>query len=584
MNTVLLKDPRIDINNPHDMERVIRQSGSRVTQYSQKADSTSTSTSSFSFQPPSTKTITDRRMLLKMRVKIDVVGGGNDKYLELGITSGLRQCPLASIMNSVDVRVNGGSFSDNISRRIHAMLRYNNSEFSRSKYLSKTASMPDQFQNYRDWETKGSNRNPLASYGEVGYESSRGAVVLVASTKTPGGTEYDGKKISVTYEITEPIFISPLLTGLEHQDAGLVNVNQIDVVIQWTSNKLSRVLSHYAEGGNTLTGKNETDFNVTFPTTPEMLTTFITPQSQYMLPSLQVLPYSKYNDYVTDKVTVLAGAQFTIETPTIKLNQIPKHVMFFVKRSRTTENANTTDTYAEIENINLLWNNESSLLSTTTSEGLYDISLDNGCNMTYPQFKQYCGGVVVLSFPNNINLPSGLTAGVLGQYTLRAEIRCRNQQIKTSDVYDPDADIEFEGFMSVMLEGSTEISENSLSSQLGNILVEEVLHAEMNAPQVHHTHNSVSGGGFGSFFSKVKHFVNKVSRGVGKAAQFVGKNIAPVISAINPEIGAVVGTVAKTVGDVSNVARKATGGARGRRIRGGAAAGGARGRPRKYLR
>lgn len=538
MNTVLLKDPRININNPEDIMHVVTQSGTRLTQYIQPSNSSSTNQTNFSFQPPSTKTIVDRYMQLRMKVLITAVGG----TFNVGVESGLRQLPLASIMDVLNVSINGGNVSDNVSRRIHPMMRFNNDMECRNRYINKTASMPDQFQAYDDWKTAGSNRNPLASYGEVGYEQSRGGFVQSGGNGTT----------TLEYVLTEPLFLSPLLNGLEaHSDAGLVNVNQIDINIKWVSD-LQRIFCHYNEAPNALTG-----VTVEFVSQPELLVNYITPDLNMSLPLVQVLPYHKHNDYIKE-FTLAAGASEKRSSDTIKLNQIPRHIMLFAKRSRGSQTLFTSDTFASIENVEILWNNESSLLSTHSKQGLFDISKRNGCNLVYAQWDKFCGSVLKLEMGVEIQLPSGLAPSVIGQYTIQANVTFKNTSDET---------IDYEFYLTTVLEGSVQISENSFSQNLGNLTVQQVVEAEA-GPQIHHTDPQVNPAG-GSFFSSLKHFVNKLSRGVQSGAQFA-ERLAPAITALNPEVGMAVGQAARGVGSLAALGRAATGGGRA----GGGRAGG----------
>lgn len=532
MNTVVVNDPRIDVTS--ELSQVISRGGQRLTQYVQSADGNSTSQSNFSFQPPSTKIIVDRHFQLRVRVRLTAVGG----VFQRGTASALRQAPLSSIIEVMNVSLNGGNISDNISRRIHSMLRYNNNAQAREGYASKSPMMPDQYQSYADWQdpiTGGSSRNPLASYGETFSDVNRGAFVPLSASDTV-----------LEYELTEPIFMSPFLTGLErHQDQGLVNLNQIDVNIKYVSN-LERIFSHYNQAPNALTG-----INVEFISSPEMLVNYITPDISQPLPLLQVLPYYKMNDYIKNEGTKAAGSSFDVQTNTIKLNQVPRHLTLFVKRSRATESLFTSDTYARIDNLNLLWNNESSIFATYTKQGLYDVTRRNGANISYPQYDKFTGSVLRIEMGIDLGLMEGLSPGVMGQFTISAQMRCTNLA---------DEPIEFESYLVTTLEGSLEITENALALNLGNLTVPMVADAETNAEVIHHTNPALGIGEGGSFWSSLKHFVNKAAKGVGKAAQFTSKYVAPALSAVAPEIGAPLAGVASAVGTGADVARRMTGG------------------------
>lgn len=522
MHSVVVNDPRIDVTS--ELSQVITRGGQRLTQYTQSCDSTSTSQSNWSFQPPSTKIIVSRKFLLRLRVKFTAVGG----EFQRGVATSLRQCPINSVIDVMNVSLNGGNISDNTSRRIHAMLRYNNDGKSRDNALSPM--MPDQYQTYEDWTDPvygGSSRNPMAAYGETLSQQNRGSFVPISETAT-----------ELVYEITEPIFMSPFLNGLEsHDDQGFVNINQIDINIKWTAD-LSRMLSHYNVAPNALTG-----VNVEFVNAPQVLVDYITPNNNQPLPLLQVLEYFKDNDYIKKEGTYAAGESFQVQTNTIKLNQIPNHITLFVKRSRQTESLFTSDTFARIDSLNVLFNNESSLFATYSKQGLFNIARGNGCNIEYAQYDKHVGCVLRIKMGKDLGLLEGLSPGVMGQFTVSVQLGCTNVASEP---------IEFESFLVTTLIGSIEISENALALNLGNLTVQHVMEAERSAPVVHHTDPQLGEGQGGSFFSSFRSFLKKVKSGVNTAAG-LAQQVAPMLGSINPALGA-------AVGGIAGAAKKATGG------------------------
>jgi hypothetical protein len=450
----------------------------------------------------------------------------------------------------MNVSLNGGNISDNTSRRIHAMLRYNNDGKSRDNALSPM--MPDQYQTYEDWTDPvygGSSRNPMAAYGETLSQQNRGSFVPISETAT-----------ELVYEITEPIFMSPFLNGLEsHDDQGFVNINQIDINIKWTAD-LSRMLSHYNVAPNALTG-----VNVEFVNAPQVLVDYITPNNNQPLPLLQILEYFKDNDYIKKEGTYAAGESFQVQTNTIKLNQIPSHITLFVKRSRQTESLFTSDTFARIDSLNVLFNNESSLFATYSKQGLFNIARGNGCNIEYAQYDKHVGCVLRIKMGKDLGLLEGLSPGVMGQFTVSCQIGCTNVASEP---------IEFESFLVTTLIGSVEISENALALNLGNLTVQHVMEAERSAPVVHHTdpqltvqhvmeaersapvvHHTdpqIGEGQGGSFFSSMRSFLKKVGKGVNVVSG-LAQQAAPMLSSINPALGA-------AVGGIASATKKATGG------------------------
>ena len=117
--------------------------------------------------------------------------------------------------------------------------------------------------------------------------------------------------------ITEPLFLSPFLTGLHMADEGFVNVNQMNINMRWKQN-ISQLMSH-SSLGNAITS-----VSVSMYQAPELLTTFITPDLTQPIPQLQVLPYVKTQEYIKQMSALNAGASTNIVSDSIKLSQVPR--------------------------------------------------------------------------------------------------------------------------------------------------------------------------------------------------------------------------------------------------------------------
>ena len=528
MDTLLIRDPRINVTEHTDKEHIIISGASRVTEYTQTANSYTSSQVNWSFQPPSTKIIVDRYMRIRARLRLTSTGAPFD----LGTTDALRQFPLASIMDTLEMKINGATINDSVANRIHAMLCYNNDARHRNACWSQTAAMPDQFQEYGDWSTYGSARNPLSDYGENSAEMARGGFPLIEQVSAN----------EIVVEVCEPLFLSPLLAGCEMESEGFVNINQFDVYIRWV-NDLSRLFSHDVINGGAIT-----NIAVEFDTAPELLVRYFTPNQNQSLPNLQVLPYTKYNDYIKNNINIVSGgSNSNIISDTVKMNQIPRKLMIYLRNSVSSADYTTSDSYANISHIELLWNNESNLLASATENDLFQISKRNGCNLTWPQWHKYRGSVFVAEFGTDIGLVQGLSPGVMGQFTLNVKLTANN--VSSSDgTYD--------FYMSPLYEGTVEITENAMAINLGNLTVNAVEQAEY-GPEVSASHAvNAEGGGF---FTDMKHFFNKLSRGV-QSVSGIATALAPGLSMINPALGAGVGAGAALANQVAGNVRGATGG------------------------
>jgi hypothetical protein len=293
---------------------------------------------------------------------------------------------------------------------------------------------------------------------------------------------------------------------------------------------------------------------------PEILTTFITPDLTQQIPALQVLPYAKTQEYIR-QMPVLQPAgtagntdSTTIVTDTIRLSQVPRRVYLFARHQRALSNQNTTDSFCSIDNLSILWNNQSGLLSSASAQDLYRISADNGCNLTWPQFSKYRGSVICLEMGKDIGLLDNQAPSVMGQYSLQVTARVSNHSTAT---------FTGEFFLVVQNQGTFSISENFARASLGNLTEAMVLSAKQ-SPEIHHlTYEQLQGG---SFFSGLRNIVHKIARGVQRVAD--SRFAKGLVGTLAPEFSSTLAGVGKVAG----MASRATGSG----VSGGAVSGGRR--------
>ena len=457
--------------------------------------------------------------------------------MQLGTNDALRQFPISSLCDVLTVQINGESISDNLADKLHALLCFGNDREERQKSISTTPTAPDNYQRYSDWTTYGSAKNPLAEYGESTFDPRGGFPVEVIDART------------FRVALTEPILMSPFLSGMGYQEEGFVNVNQMNISYRWKSD-LSQVLSH-SSAGNPITV-----VEVSMYQSPEILSTFITPDLTQPIPQLQILPYHKSQDYIKAVQPLVDGASTRVISDSIKLSQIPRKMYLFCRHQRSSATQNTADSFLRIDRLSVLWNNQSGLFSSASEQDLYEISRRNGLNLSYPQWRKYRGGVLCIEFGKDIGLLDNEAPGVQGQYTVQIQMDVTNV---SGEVFIP------EFYQVFMMEGTFSIAENMGRASLGNLTQQAVL-ASKEAPELDYNHYERLTGG--SFWSSLKGFVNKVARGVQKGVHAAEK-FAPAIVGAFPEL-APVASALPMVGKVAGGVRDATGG----RLAGGRLAGG----------
>ena len=537
METIKVLEPRVNIKADSEKNHVVLMGALRVNEQVNVADSwgsvgTKPVQALWTINPPSTTTILDRYMRVRAYFEITV-----DADLQLGTNDALRQFPIASLCDVLTVQINGESISDNLADKIHALLCFGNERETRQGSVSTTPSAPDNYQQYSDWTTYGSAKNPLADYGESTYDPRGGFPVQVVGARV------------FRVVLTEPIFMSPFFSGMGSQEEGFVNVNQMNIAFRWKSD-LSPILSHSSAG------KAITSVTVSMYQAPELLTTYLTPDLMQPLPQLQVLPYSKSLDYIKSVPQLADGTSTRVISDSIKLSQIPRKLYLFCRHRRSTSTQDTSDSFLRIDGLSILWNNQSGLFASATEQDLFEISRRNGLNLSYPQWRKYRGGVMCIEFGKDIGLLDNEAPGVQGQYTLQI-------QMDVSNVSGAAFDAEF--YQLFMMEGTFSIAENMGRASLGNLTQQVVLASKASEELDYRHYEGLQGG---SFWTSLKGFVNKVSRGVQKGAD-IAEKLAPAVIGAFPELAPMAG-VLPAISRGAGAVRKLTGG----RISGAGLAGG----------
>ena len=524
MNTIKVQDPRTAVRAEDEKLHTVLQGGLRyqhkvLPSTSWGSPNQTPTTANFVYNSNSTKNIVDRFFRVRAYLKVECSTG---PFL-VGQHDALRQFPLASIMENIVCQINQESISDRVADKVHALHC-----FGPKKYASNSVSpdYPDSYQEYDDWQTFGSAKNPLALYGESdGLQDHRGGFPIVLAQ--------DGK--SFTCEVTEPLFLSPFYNGHGDQVEGFTNINEVNITITWLS-RIARVISH-STGGNALG-----TVSVSMYQAPELLITEITPDLTQPRLLAQSLPYNKLSQFPLSQPVIPAGETITMSSESFKLSQIPSCMWVFARHKRQTSDESTSDSFCGLKNLRLTWNTET-LFSSATQQDLYEMSVRNGLNLTWPEFSKYRGSPICLSFGDQVGLIDGEAPGVRGQYTLRVEVDAEN--LSSAD-FDPELFVVFN------YTGSFTLMENTASAKVGLLTPEDVLASSQSMVEMPYENwKDLQGSGF---WSSLKNIVSKVSSGVSAGADIASK--------VLPELG--VGSqylpAISKAGKVAGIVGKATGG------------------------
>ncbi len=566
--------PQLNLNQIDEpLHKVVVKGNKQFTMNTISADTENANQCVFSFQPPSQNTIIDRRFLLSVQVDL-VKGAGawtNNQDINRKMTNqrmfpkpsamngasaltfqtadnlnntanntaggtpiqvsrnelfAPRQLPLMSIIDVIDIEINGTHISVSPKDYIHALMRYTTPKF-REEYLSGSPSYPDVNSRY---QTSYPNANsPFGVEGSVGRkgELPRGYVHPVLNGTT------------ATYTFTEPLFISPLLVGGEFE--GLTNINQLNVNIRWSADKLRMFSIYDVSGTSAIVADRDLTTNLPVSTnltatlkanSANLLLNYYTAQDDIKIPNEVVYPYNQpqlYTKSFTQGALASKLQSPVIVGDNIRINQIPQKMYVFVNDPRATRTITNADFQYTISKVNVNWNNQTGLLSGSTPYQLHQINKSNGLDCDYSEYMSNLSGVgsgvigsefgvpLCLEFGKDIPLETGETAGMIGNYNLRVDVNflnCRG--------IDIGAGTNLEYNVLLVMNGACIISPNEMRLTLGNVDRADSMNAVKDGTEYSEVKQdgNVAGLQGGSFLGGFKHMLKrggKVARKVAEA-------------------------------------------------------------------
>ena len=482
---------------------VIRLGGSRNTEQVIASQSFSNTNALWNFQPPSPQTIVSRDWRVRFYIEVAPVGGN----FAVG-SDCLSSFPLHSILQNAQLSINGASTSAQLFNIAPALLTMT-TPAGRKEWHSSTASQPDLYQRYQDGT--GSNNEPFARYGSNVLEHSRASFPFTA------GVAPNSRR----YVISEALLLSPLLSG-ESEDEGFINVNQFQLILQFTSS-LQQIWSHNTDPASGAAA-GYTGVTVSFYNAPELLLTYITPSPTYVLPPSQTLEYYQPLLSTQSSGVVLPGASVAgFSCQSQQLNQVPRRMMIFVRQQNPT--SFTTQSFCRIDNISVNFANVSGLFASATAQQLWKMSERNGCNISWVEYQNYRGSVIIVDFGKDIGLDSDLAPGTQGLFQIQPTISFTNT---SGSNFTPEVNVVY------ILQGQVTIVPNACRFTLGNITRQIVMDTSTMGVEIPISRLDTGG----NFWSKLKNTIGKVAR-----------FISPALAAINPSLGTISQGVASLTGN-----------------------------------
>ena len=101
---------------------------------------------------------------------------------------------------------------------------------------------------------------------------------------------------------------------------------------------------------------------------------------------------------------VYGAAPITTSVNPITLQSIPSRILIWCTPNQNYWDYTTSDTYAFISKIQILFDNQSAILSQASAEDLYIESVQNGLQMSWTEWSQTVGSVIIVDVTKNLPL------------------------------------------------------------------------------------------------------------------------------------------------------------------------------------
>jgi len=543
---VRVLDPRMDLNTGFKMKV---DEGPRIVSFQNKPAS-SAGTSGLQFEninPGSTGFVVDRKMYINARFKVRIfpVGGadrvnrnqivfnvnagnaGNRRTqlatglrtiinnIGIGITNGTRAFPLTSFTRSMDVVINGETFSYEVGRYWEVLNRYQQSVYDESAGdYSLTPSMPDSFYRYKTFgapagipNTPGFEINPFISYGSNNSRTPRGSflanefddftipeadLIITAGSNTvnfdgfsvnySNSVDYNGGTGDTTFnyieldlDVTEPLLI-PILSesiGCDYDSRGLYGVNELRIALRF-SNNVGSLYCGVSTGFDAPDGAGTDtirDFNLelssTDPVQANLFYQVLTPKILPELPLMNVYSDERIKLRAYKVVTPAVGETSIpeVNTNNISVGTIPSRVYIWLSTDIDNRLARQSQTFATIKKLSMQFNNQDVQYTNADPRQLYLMCKRNGLEVDWLQFSKFIGSPICIDFARDVSLNDGDYPGRIGNYNIdiRATWELLEPVFAATDVYNMYTLIVEKGYCYIM---------NQQASRVGGMQVD----------------------------------------------------------------------------------------------------------------
>jgi hypothetical protein len=535
LSTVKYLDPRIDVLKKRMY--AIERGGQKIAYIPYQTNSTGNNAMQFSVIPPSRTTFVDRQMFIQASIQCtftaDLSANTNLVNVPVNTPQGTiaqnslvfpsfdapRSYPLSRALQSASLQVGNASLSMNTSDVIDPLLRIMKKD---NMYYDECPSALDNCQRYE--EMAGQISTVTASLGAVASASignnvlgnniqylANGQLPRGCYKMTVGAPNLTGTRITqiVTFEVFEPVFLSPLCYDALH--SGLIGLQNINLLYNFSPSASQLVWSGTPKSQRSADGTATGDLvvNMSVNYTPTNATTgqisrsqlwvgFISPSSLMSIPPQINYNYDQVECYTTQSLPPIAyNGKQSFFTQNIQLKVVPKTILVGVRKQLSQCTYQDPHAYFQIQKASFNFDNNVGLLSNCDKHELYSISKKNGLNYDYASWLgEYddnestsaggiawnnnahgTGSLLVINPAEDFGLGDAQACGVAGAYNFQVnlDVKCLNKTFGAgSNAYECIVVVINDGELAIDVAGS-----GNVTSKIGLITEADVLSAPL---------------------------------------------------------------------------------------------------------
>ena len=546
---VLIPQLELEQNNK-PIRKVVEKGAKQISTQVVQATAFGNNGATFSFQPPSQNTVLDRRIDIIVPITLTHAGRtfqnqqaeGNANTTNCGYSSVVqyvnaaagapaatvgalqkvsnnlapRQFPLNSMIDNIDLTLNGTHFTTDIDNYLHPLMKYTGVEY-RNNTLQTCYHHPDDTSGTYDRGLGDSARGftdasclSVESKGGRLGEQPRGhfwagGVGLVNTGEVVRGDVGATGNASLRWEFCEPLMISPLAINY---GKGMSNINNVEVTVRFRQN-LNYCLSLYVSnlpkqvaGGSGLTAAGM----VVAVGQPSLRIRNFTPQDDIEIPTQLILDYEQPRRFFTSQGGVARNVATTTTGNNRRLDQIPESIVLWACPRFQDQNIEAPNAYAQITNVNITFGNQVGILSGLNARQLLELAVENGCDIASETEAREVGFPLKLNFGKDIPLMNNESPGTRGDYNIQITLTYAHDVVGNlgGTAAVPNIDVN-ELYIN---NGQVIISPNECRVQTGLLDMKDNIEAEDMGQSYNEVSQSEMGGG--SLFSKHKGYYKKV--------------------------------------------------------------------------